>query len=142
MNFFSMLLRNGRVLIRSYKLSFTNDLQLQILSYSAACITVAKNLPQLEIGVHRIPRTLHDAISEEDIDRTGKGPKCNGRASTGISFIAYMVDVGNMRKLLHTGEFAKNRKLPLFQSPFPMEISTNQKLSAPLYVTYQSFIWQ
>ena len=75
MNFFSMLLRNGRVLIRSYKLSFTNDLQLQILSYSAACITVAKNLPQLEIGVHRIPRTLHDAISEEDIDRTGKGPK-------------------------------------------------------------------
>ena len=37
-----------------------------------------------------------DAISDEDIDRTGIGSKCNGRAPTGISFIAHMVDVGNM----------------------------------------------
>ena len=37
-----------------------------------------------------------DAISEEDIGRTGKGMKCNGRSPTGLSFIAYMVGVGNM----------------------------------------------
>ena len=87
--------------------------------------------------MHRIPRTLHDgffcsdAISDEDIDRTGKGSKCDGRAPTGLSFIAYMVDVGNMLQLLHTGKFAKNRKIPIFQLPFPMEISTNEKLSVP-----------
>ena len=28
-----------------------------------------------------------EAISDEDIDRTGKGPKCNERALTGILFI-------------------------------------------------------
>ena len=37
-----------------------------------------------------------DAISDEDIDRTEKGSKCDGRAPTGLLFIAYMVDVGNM----------------------------------------------
>ena len=31
-----------------------------------------------------------DAISDEDIDRTWKGPKCNGRAPTGILFIAHI----------------------------------------------------
>ena len=61
-----------------------------------------------------------------------KNPKCNGRVpATGLSFTAYVVDVNNMLQLFHAGVFAKNRKMSLFQSPFPIKISTVTKLRAP-----------
>ena len=117
-------------------------LQLQQLTKLLVCTDRTRGRSAQDPPNHSRRLLCSDAISDEDIDRTGKVRNAMEEFLQGFRSLHTWLMSATCFSSFTPANLRKIAKCPLFQSPFPMEIPTVKKPSAPWYTAYQSFIWQ